>query len=150
MNIFGIGIGNYPKGIEVLFNYSIYSINANNLLKGISSFFGESLGKRIDEMPSLIVKSDDNLNQIINEFIKETKDNPLYKELKEELQNILFNIDSHDDMYNIEIDSNDKNVEKDEYGKIIGTNSSMYIQNLLEGQKILIVMLWTNNMSKNE
>ncbi len=101
-------------------------------------------------MPSLKIKSDDDLNIIINKFIEETKDKPIYKELKEELENILINIDSHDDMYNIEIDSNDKNAEKDEYGNIIGTNSSMYLENLLEGQKILIVMLWTNNMSKTE
>ena len=57
MNIFGVGIGNYPKGIESLFRQAIYSINADYLLKGISSFFGESLGKRIDTIPVIGIES---------------------------------------------------------------------------------------------
>ena len=153
MNIFGVGIGNYPKGIELLFRQAIYSINADYLLKGISSFFGESLGKRIDTMPVIGIESNlelNDLNEIINNFINYTKEKPLYKELKDELNNIIYNIDSNDDLYNIEIDEDDENLVKDEFGNIIGKNSSMYIENILETQKILIVMLWTNELSKKE
>jgi hypothetical protein len=153
MNIFGVGIGNYPKGIESLFRQAIYSINADYLLKGISSFFGESLGKRIDTMPVIGIESNlelNELNEIINNFINYTKEKPLYKELKDELNNIIYNIDSNDDLYNIEIDEDDENLVKDEFGNIIGKNSSMYIENILETQKILIVMLWTNELSKKE
>ena len=66
------------------------------------------------------------------------------------MNNIIYNIDSNDDLYNIEIDEDDENLVKDEFGNIIGENSSMYKENILETQKILIVMLWTNELSKKE
>ena len=41
INLFGIGVGIYPIGMEKLFSQIIYAQNPYKLIEGISLFFGE-------------------------------------------------------------------------------------------------------------
>ena len=81
--VFGIGLGIYPNGIEYLFPNIIYSQDPEKLINGISKCFNDSakgnqkfLGYGFD-IPKIDFTQ-------INNF----KNNPIFKDLKEELENI--------------------------------------------------------------
>ena len=50
MTTFGIGICNYPKGIENLFPRVVYSLNPANVMKAIASFYGNFISSFISEI----------------------------------------------------------------------------------------------------
>jgi len=146
INVFGIGIGIYPKGIEKLFPHIVYSPNPYQVLSGISSFFSESSICNNETMPFIQFNCD--IGNIISEIQKlityNQKKEPVYKELKSKLNNIEVGLDAFDDMINDDI------VTDSTYYNPEGKNTEMYSKDLLKGQKILIVMLWNCEMSEME
>ena len=53
MNVFGIGVGIYPKLINNLFSQVVYCQNPNDIMRGIASFMGENLPSKLDELDIL-------------------------------------------------------------------------------------------------
>ena len=141
MNIIGIGIGIYPKRIENIFNNYIYSPNPLNIIKGIYSFF-EDYNVEKKEIEEDLEEDDININikEDIIQLLHESINNPTFKDLKSELEKIKISVESFDFYY--------KEVDIIETDNII--SYSLYDKNILKGQKILIVMLWTCDMSENE
>ena len=71
--------------------------------------------------------------------------NPIYKRLKKELNNLQVSLESFY-FYNAE-----QEIDNPELGKFVPIRvQNMYKENLLKRQKILIVVLWTNEMNPNE
>ena len=142
IDIFGIGLGVNPNGITNLFSKCIYSLNPYNLFFAINRFFIESNNNQ----ESIIPKLYQNLKFSINDgLIKMLINNPIYKKLKNELNQLQVTLESLY-FYNVE-----QIIENPELGKTIPIRAqNMYKENLLKGQKILIVMLWTNEMNPNE
>jgi hypothetical protein len=140
MIVIGIGIGIYPKRIENIFNNYIYSSNPSNILKGIYNFFEDSNEKK-EEIKEDLYEEDRNKDisiDILN-ILNETIINPDFKDLKSELEKIKIFIESFDFYY--------KEFDKFEEKENI---HSLYDEGILKGQKLLIIMLWTYDMSINE
>ena len=84
INVYGIGVGISPRGIENLFNQVIFSQNPYNLISAISTFFGE-LACPLNEMPSIIKEEINNIN-LDKDKLDEIRKNPIYLVLKEKLK----------------------------------------------------------------
>lgn len=150
-SVFGIGIGLYPIGITNIFPQAIYVPNPNNLIHGIASFFGDnsvdSYGDSIERrapqpVPFSVFRS-------CFETLIQNENKPIFKDLKEYLYNTHHFMDAFSDIYNEEQE------QRNERGELInpdGANLEMYQRNCLEGQKILIVMLYDNtlNIAENQ
>jgi len=93
VNTFCFGIGIYPKKIEKLFPQIIYSPNPYNLNKCLGDFFGESISGNSNSMPFLEIKTNEDIENIINDFINE-EDNCLFKRTKESLSKIIIKTDA--------------------------------------------------------
>ena len=93
VNTFCFGIGIYPKKIEKLFPKIIYSPNPYNLNKCLGDFFGESISGNSNSMPFLEIKINEDIENIINDFINE-EDNCLFKRTKEYLSKIIIKTDA--------------------------------------------------------
>ena len=138
INVIGIGLGIYPKGIEKLFTNSLYCRDPSTLIKGISYFFGEEISF-INSMPDLLLEPTD--SNEMNNIIKKLKDaEPDFLSLKNYLQNLTPELDAVQDLFNFEQDVGDEkrgfhNIEE-------GKNTQIYVKDSLKGQKILIVMLY--------
>ena len=132
INVIGIGLGIYPKGIEKLFTNSLYCREPSTLIKGISYFFGEEISI-LDYMPDLLQESTD--NNIMLEIIKKLKDSDTdYISLKNYLQSLPPELDTTQHLYNSEQDVGD---EKRRFHNIPeGKNTHIYVKNYLKGQKI--------------
>ena len=138
INVIGIGVGIYPKGIEKLFTNSLYCREPSTLIKAITYFFGEEISF-LHYMPDLLLENPDinEISEIINK-LKEAK--PDFESLKSYLESLTPELNSMPDLYNIEQDIGD---EKRGFHNIPeGKNTQMYVKNCLKGQKILIVMLY--------
>ena len=136
INVIGIGIGIYPKGIEKLFTNSLYCRDPSTLIKGISYFFGEEISF-INNMPDLLLEIPDSIemNNIINK-LKEEK--PDFTSLRDYIQSLTPELDAVQDLFNFEQDVGDEkrgfhNIEE-------GKNTQIYVKDSLKGQKLLIVM----------
>ena len=57
INIFGIGVGIYPIGIEKLFPQIVYCKNPYELFEGMALLFGDVSKYKNNQMKSLIVKN---------------------------------------------------------------------------------------------
>ena len=128
INLFGIGVGIFPIGIEKLFPQVIYSPNPYKLIEGISLFFGNISKYKQERMNPLI---EEKVNGNIIKSSKEINNdiqNPVFKNLKKELFDIKIPLESFP-FVNI----NGKN--KGEKG--------MYRKNLYLGQKILFAMFFS-------
>ena len=138
INVIGIGVGIYPKGIEKLFRNSLYCREPSTLIKGISYFFGEEVST-LDYMPDLLVEPSD--SKVIFDIIQKLKDADIdFVSLKNYLQDLSPGLDAMQDLYNFEQDIGD---EKRGFHNIPeGKNTQIYVKNSLKGQKILIVMLY--------
>ena len=138
INVIGIGLGIYPKGIERLFTNSLYCRDPSTLIKGISYFFGEEISF-INNMPDLLLEPSD--SNEINAIIKKLKDaEPDFLRLKNYLQNLTPELDAVQDLFNFEQDVGD---EKRGFHNIQeGKNTQIYVKDSLKGQKMLIVMLY--------
>jgi len=145
LNIFGIGVGISPFGIEQLFPSVIYSLNPDKLIQGIASCFsGASLTNVTMKMnvSGIKVKFDDN-------NITDSQKNPLYKELKNELMNIPVELSGYD-YYQTEIPPDAKEEELTGDGKFFVHHYGMYECNFFQGQKLLIVMPYSYGMNEGE
>jgi len=146
----GVGIGIYPKGIEKLFPQIIFSPNPENVMKGIATLFGDNPSNVYDEMPSISFAMDEQFNFNLKEAISKiinNKENPVYKNLKEELHEITPTLESFE-FINPEFSIID---EKGDYiNPPEGTYSALYTKDILKTQKILIVMLWDCSLNQKE
>ena len=93
VNTFCFGIGIYPKKIEKLFPQIIYSPNPYNLNKCLGDFFGESISGNSNNMPFLEIKNNEDLENIINDFIND-EDNCIFKRTKECISKIIIKTDA--------------------------------------------------------
>ena len=90
LNVFGIGVGISPFGIEKLFPSIIYSLNPNKLIQGLASYIsGTSSNNKLMKINVFELKITFN-----DSNIDDSKKNPLYKKLKNELMNIPVEFDS--------------------------------------------------------
>ena len=146
INTFGIGIGIYPKGIEKLFNQVVFSPNPANVIKSISSFYGNYISGLINEMQPLapFYADQSKLRDAIVEMIQNEK-TPSFISLVKELNQIVPTLDAFYDMYNEEKDVGN---EEDGFTNPTGKNTEIYVKDLLKGQKILIVMLWDYTLNE--
>ncbi|KAH0789512.1 hypothetical protein GPJ56_006553 [Histomonas meleagridis] len=141
----GIGVGICPKGITNLFPQVVFSPNPSYLMNGIASIFGEDLIEKLEKI-SLVQNNEPNIetiSDIIQNLIK-NKDNPIFSSLKEDLQNITPSLDAFREFYNPEQNVKDAN---NEFINPEGDNTEIYDKDSLKGQKILIVMLWSNELN---
>ena len=139
INLFGIGVGIYPIGIEKLFSQVIYSQNPYKLIEGISLFFGDITKYKEIQMKSFIMSP--NIEKI-TEGCKEIPDhikNPKFKHLKDELFKIKIALESFP-FFNPElgqnVDGSNPGDEKD----------GMYEKNFYLGQKILFAMFFSSDL----
>ena len=146
MNTFGIGLGIYPKLIENLFPQIIYC-KPNDIVKGIAYFLGDNISRvENDIMPQEVNQYNPNeFNSIQSNLIRKL-DSPIFEDLKKELENLPIGIDAMYFIYN-----------QDQVGQVgkgyrnpVGKNTEMLKKGTLGGHKILLVMLWTCDMSSKE
>ena len=112
INVFGIGVGVSPFGIEQLFPSIIYSIDPNKLIQGIATCF------------SGISNNNSNMKTIQSEFkitfddsdITNSQQKPIYHELKNKLMNIPVQLSGYD-YYQSEIPPDAKEEELNGDGK---------------------------------
>ena len=147
IQVIGIGLGIYPFGINNIFNQAIYDVNPNNLLYSILSILeGNMIDK--NKMDNYIQKKDEKEKDILFTISKLIKNkNNIYENLREELKLSPLTINCYD-MINEEISGG-----YDEEGNPInpkGDKIGLLRENSLEGQKILIVMLWSCALSEVE
>ena len=145
LNVFGIGVGISPFGIEKLFPNIIYSLNPDKLIQGIASCFsGLAINSTTMKM---------NLSGLKIKFtdsnIVDSQKNPLYKKLKNELMNIPVELSGYN-YYMMEIppDAQEKELTVD--GRFSIHNYGMYEKNYFKGQKLLIVMPYSYGMNEGE
>ena len=145
LNVFGIGVGISPFGIEKLFPSIIYSLNPDKLIQGIASCFsGGANNSALKVNVSLLkMKFEDSTN------IENAQKNPIYKALKNELMNIPVELSGYD-YYQMEIPPDAKEEELTGDGKFSVHNYGMYEKNFFQGQKLLIVMPYSYGMNEGE
>lgn len=74
LNVFGIGVGISPFGIEKLFSIIVYFLNPNKLIQGIASCFSGGSNNSTIEM---------NVSNLKMKFdLENSQKNPIYKALK--------------------------------------------------------------------
>ena len=141
MIVFGIGVGISPFGIEKLFPNIVYSLNPDKLLKGISlCLSGESSNSKIKMTFS---------NLKMKFSLEDFQKNPIYKQLKKELMNIPVELGGYD-YYQIEMPLYTERKELIGNGKFSVRNYGMYEKNFFNGQKLLIVMLYSCEINEDE
>jgi hypothetical protein len=145
LNVFGIGVGISPFGIEKLFPSIIYSLNPDKLIQGIASCFcGVANNSTMKvNFSELKMKFEDSIN------IENAQKNPIYKALKNELMNIPVELSGYD-YYQMEIPPDAKEEELIGDGKFSVHNYGMYEKNFFQGQKLLIVMPYSYGMNEGE
>ena len=139
INLFGIGVGIYPIGIEKLFPQVIYSQNPYKLIEGISLFFGDVSKYKDISMKSFITTL--NIEKISKNYslITENANNLKFKHLKDELSKIKVNLESFP-FFNPELKKNEDG------SNLEGENSGMYEKNFYKGQKILFAMFFSSDL----
>ena len=145
LNVFGIGVGISPFGIEKLFPSIVYSLNPDKLIQGIASCFsGASLNNTAMKMNLSGLKI-----SFIESDIEDSQKNPKYKQLKNELMNIPVELSGYD-YYLMEIPPDAKEEELTGDGKFSVHNYGMYEKDFFKGQKLLIVMPYSSGMNEGE
>ena len=142
LNLFGIGVGISPFGIENLFPSIIYSLNPDKLIQGIASCFSGSSFN--NTMKTMFSESKIKFNDSI---IEDCKKNPVYKKLKDKLMDIPVELSGYD-FYEMEIPPDAK--EEELIDKFNIHNFGMYVKDFFKGQKLLIVMLYSYGMNEGE
>jgi len=139
INLFGIGVGIYPIGIEKLFSQVIYSQNPYKLIEGISLFFGDVSKYKEVQMKSFIMAPNiDKITSNCNEISEHIK-NPKFKHLKDELSKIKITLESFP-FFNPELKRNNDGTNPE------GENSGMYEKDFYLGQKILFAMFFSSDL----
>ena len=145
LNVFGIGVGFSPFGIENLFPNVVYSLNPDKLIQGIASCFsGNSLNNSRMKLHYSELKIKFNESNI-----EDSQKNPIYKKLKQELINIPVELSGYD-YYQAEIPPNAEEEELSGNGRYSVHNYGMYERNFFKGQKLLIVMPYSYGMNEGE
>ena len=145
LNVFGIGVGISPFGIEKLFPSVIYSLNPDKLIQGIASCFsGASLNNSTMKLNYSELKI-----SFLDPDIEYSQKNPKYIQLKNELMNIPVELSGYD-YYQMEIPPDAKEEELTGDGKFSVHNYGMYEKNFFQGQKLLIVMPYSYGMNEGE
>ena len=145
INVFGIGVGISPNGLENIFTNVIFSQNPYNLINAISGFFG-LINYQFKEMPhteSFIEIKD---YRPTAELFKDIIEKPEFFKLREFLSKIKF-VPESIPMYNEE-DAIDLDISLAHKENVF--LKPTYSENCLKGQKLLIVMLWSNEMDPEE
>jgi len=147
IQVIGIGLGIYPNGIKNIFGQAIFDMNPNNLLHSILSILEGNVDDR-KEMNYIQNEDKDgetNINSIKAKLINNNIF--LYKSLREDLRHSPLTINCYD-MMNEEISGGFDELRRpiNPYGDNIG----LFKKNSLAGQKILIVMLWSCQLSITE
>ena len=139
INIFGIGVGIYPIGIENLFPQVVYTQNPYKLIEAISLCFGDISKYKDNKMNSITNKAD--IDSIINNMHLVSKyiNKPIFKNLKNDLNSIKITLESFA-FYQPELQ---KNILEGNKG---GENDSMYPRNFFKGQHILISMFYSSDL----
>ena len=139
INIFGIGVGIYPIGIQNLFPQIIYTQNPYKLIEAISLCFGDISKYKDNQMNSITNKAD--IENIINNMnsVSTLINNPKFKNLKSDLNKIKITLESFA-FYQPELE---KNIFGENQG---GENDSMYPKYFFKGQHILIAMFYSSDL----
>ena len=147
IQVIGIGLGIYPFGITNIFNQAIFDVNPINLPYSILSILDGNISDK-NKMENYIQKKEEKEKEILLTISKLINNkNNFYENLREELRLSPLTINCYD-MINEEVnggldeEGNPKNPEGDKIG--------LLRENSLEGQKILIVMLWSCALSEVE
>ena len=147
IQVIGIGLGIYPFGINNIFNQAIFDVNPINLVYSILSILDGNMSDK-NKMDNYIQKKEEKEKDILFTISKLIQNkNNLYENLREELKLSPLTINCYD-MINEEISGG-----FDEEGNPInpkGDKIGLLRENSLEGQKILIVMLWSCALSEVE
>ena len=146
IHVIGIGLGIFPFGINKIFGQAIYDVNPMNLLNSILSLLEGNISES-NEM-SRIQNEEENIEKI-DLTIKKLIENKNYKyiKLREELKNSLLTINCYDML------TEEKDGGYDEQGRRLnptGDDIGLLKKGTLEGQVLLIVMLWSCELSKKE
>ena len=139
INIFGIGVGIYPIGIQNLFPQVVYTQNPYKLIEAISLCFGDISKYKDNQMNSITNKAD--FESIIKDMhlVSNYANNPIFKNLKNDLNNVKITLESFA-FYQPELE---KNIDEGNKG---GENDSMYPKNFFKGQHILIAMFYSSEL----
>ena len=138
IKIFGIGLGFYPLNINNLFPNVIYAKTPDNLFKAISYFFDKNVEINNDSIKALFIESSKNDMDFINDLTN-YKDNTITN-VKYELQNKFI---IQYTLYNTFNKPSDVSRMKNTYEVLNDPNLQMLRPGVLNGNKILIVMLWS-------
>ena len=143
INVFGIGVGIFPVGIDKLFSQVIYSRNPYRLIEGISLFFGDISKYKDIKMESLLIplNSEEILKNL--EEIQTHIKNPKFKHLKEELSKITYTLESFP-FYVEELKMKEDGSNPD------GENAGMYPKDFYKGQKILFAMFFSCDLKTQQ
>ena len=145
INVFGIGVGISPKGLENIFTNIIFAQNPYQLINAIAGFFGE-MNCPCKDMPNTEIISNIYNYRPSSETLTNLKEKPVFYKLKEYLSKILF-IPESIPMYNPEDEIDlDPSLAHEENIILKPT----YTKDCLKGQKLLIIMLWSHEMDSNE
>ena len=128
--VFGIGLGVFPIGIKALFPHIIYSQDPQKLISGITKCFNDS-GKGNEKFSGYGF----DIPIIDFSLINNYKTKPIFIDLKTELENIKISFEGFPftRMEKPKNELGDNNINKD----------GMYERDLLKGQKLLFILLYT-------
>ena len=146
LEVYGIGLGYYPKGIEKIFNKCIWSLNPFMILKAMTVFFGNS-EKHLESLP-LFGFEKKNIGDVLAKFatiISKLNSYQEFKTLYGFLEGLPLLIESLD-----EITNPDKADETGTANPEISDANTMCKKGDFEGFKILIGMFWSHVLSKAE
>ena len=146
IDVFGIGLGYYPEGIQKIFNKCIWSSNPFMILKALCIFFGNG-EKHLENIP-LISFENQNNTKVLEKFttiINRLNSYQEYKDLYGYLDGLKVSLDSLE-----EITNPDKADEIKDYNPDISDDTTMCEKGAFEGFKILIGMFWSQVLSDKE
>ena len=145
IKIFGVGVGFYPYNIKNIFQYIIYSKNPRKLIDSISYFFDRNIKVNKDIMTPLFIENQKDLINIIGNLLYIEK-NTLTK-LKDELNNNIIIEYCSFDKFNAPTDTR---FMKNIFEGLNDPNLQLVKPGTLNGQKVLIVMLWSCKLNPEE
>ena len=146
LEIYGIGLGYYPKGIEKIFNKCVWSLNPFMILKAMTVFFGNS-EKHLETLPTFGF-GNKNIGEVLSKvstIIEKMFSYQQYKDLYGFLDGLPLNIESFDEITNPDNADENGNVNPE-----INETNTMCKKGEFEDFKILIGMFWSHTLSKNE
>ena len=146
IEVFGIGLGYYPEGIQKLFNKCIWSLNPFIILKAMSIFFGNG-EKHLENLPILSFdnQKDEKVFEKFTTIINRLNSYQEYKNLYGYLDGLKVSLDSLE-----EITNPDKADEIKDFNPEISDDTTMCEKGAFEGFKILIGMFWSQVLSDKE